>query len=253
MAYGQVWGTCELLGPNGAVQRRVTSFAAQYVAGRVFRERSNQHADYWHPGFAWMATRKALEATGGLICRTLGSADRHMAMAFLGRAAETMPNLIHKNYKQQVMNWQDAVQHNGIELVVVPGLIRHYWHGSLEHRKYEGRWNILLEHDFDPALHIVQYTGTDLYVWSSHCPSELILAVIQYFQDRQEDSIQVEADDVVADVDVIVADAITPTTTTMTGDDQDGGAIPIVSAVAAESFVASTVASTVTDAFSFYA
>lgn len=196
MAIGQMWDRCELMGPDDAtVQRTVTSFAKQYVDGKNYTERSNSHADYWHLGFAWMATRKALEATGGLITRTLGSADRHMAMSFLKRSKETMPNKIHKNYKKRVKEWEKSIELNEIEFLVCPWLLRHYWHGSLAHRRYEERWSILLDYDFDPVFHIREEDGME--VWSDECPPGLNEAVEQYFADRQEDSTQVEPADIV--------------------------------------------------------
>ena len=205
LAMGQIWETCDLLGPNDDVhdvQRRVTSFAAQYAAGKTYQELSNRHNEYWHPGFCWMATRAALEATDGLIHRTLGSADRHMAMAFLGRVEETMPLDIHPAYRAQVLTWQAQVKRRNIQfLVVQPGIhIYHYWHGSLAQRKYEERWNILLKHNFDPQRHVEEDCNTGLDVWTDACPWELMEDVAQYFADRQEDSVQVLPADIASDV-----------------------------------------------------
>jgi hypothetical protein len=34
----------------------------------------------------------------------------------------------------------------------VPGLLIHEWHGKKKDRKYKSRWDILIEHGFDPDL-----------------------------------------------------------------------------------------------------
>lgn len=198
-SYGQMWDTCILLGPDDiAVTRVVTSFAKRYVAGEVYTETANSHGEYWHPGFAWMASRAALEATDGLIIRTLGSADRHMSMAFLGRVNETVPRAMHPNYLRQVQKWESAVQKHNISLLAVSGLhIKHYWHGSLANRQYDRRWRILEENKFDPLSHIKMINNhRDIEEWSDLCPWRLIEGVLQYFMDRLEDSIEVEPVDV---------------------------------------------------------
>jgi len=266
MAMGQVWETCELLGPGGEtdVQRIVTSFAAQFAAGKRYKERSNRHDEYWHPGFCWMATRKALEATQGLIHRTLGSADRHMAMAFLGRASETVPKRIHPNYRQQVLGWQEQVERHGICFLVVPRLnIKHYWHGSLAGRKYEERWSILIDNEFDPCTHVEEDDDTELDVWTEDCPPSLIAAVVQYFEDRQEDSIHVQPVDVGTDTGEVIVDSAdfgAPCTTNCSSavveDDGHGAPIPFAAAAVVVNDAIADATGQVTaftNAFSFYA
>jgi len=51
MAYGQMWETCDLLGPDGSSRGMVvTSFAQQVAAGKRYASLSNRDRDYWHPG-----------------------------------------------------------------------------------------------------------------------------------------------------------------------------------------------------------
>ena len=192
LAFGQLWGTCDMLGPDGKKQggMTMTSFAQQKAVGKSYVSCSNrQVADYWHPGFAWIATMEALKRTNNLIDKTLGSADRHMAMSFLGRAAETVPENIQNSYKLQVLEWQQRVLDNNIELVVVPVHIVHYWHGSLHRRQYMGRWDLLAKHRFDPTKYLKWNKQTDLYYWNEQsCPPQLVEEIVEYFENRQEDS-----------------------------------------------------------------
>ena len=197
LAFGQLWSTCDMLGPDGEAQKgmTMTSFAQQNARGKAYVSCSNRQVeDYWHPGFAWVATMAALKKTGCLIDKTLGSADRHMAMSFLGRASETVPDNIHINYKSQVVEWQDRVIRHKIELIVVPVHIMHHWHGSLHRRQYMERWDILARHRFDPDTHLIFNRKTDLYIWDQSCPKGLLHAVNGYFESRQEDSLDDDND-----------------------------------------------------------
>ncbi len=191
LAFGQLWSTCDMLGPDGNVQEGMTvkSFAQQKDEGKSYISCSNRQVnDYWHPGFAWCATMEALKRTNFLIDKTLGSADRHMAMSFLARAAETVPDNIHRNYKNQILEWERSVLENDIALILIPNHIVHHWHGSLKHRAYMGRWNLLAKHRFDPSKHLRWNEEKRLYYWHASCPQELQDDIIDYFQNRQEDS-----------------------------------------------------------------
>jgi len=206
-SFAQLWATCDMLGPDGNPQLRVTSFAQQYTIGKTYQDVANKHKEYWHPGFVWAATREALECTNGLIAQTLGSADRHMAMAFLNRAAETVPKGLHASYRTQVLNWEQLVQLCGIELVVVPLKICHFFHGSMKHRQYMERWDILKVCKFDLLEHLQHDPDQDLYVWSDSCPYLLVQMVSDYFQQRQEDSDETDDADAVDEIVNSVYDA----------------------------------------------
>jgi hypothetical protein len=189
-AFGQIWSTCEMLGPEEnsfEPKVMVSSFCSQYAAGKSYSARNNADREYWHPGFAWMATVAAVRATQGLISQTLGSADRHMAMSFLGSVIETVPDGLSEGYLDQVLTWQEYVKEHKIELVHVPCHIQHFWHGPMQQRKYMERFEILKKHQFDPRIHLrFHYSG--LYLWTEFCPPELIRDVAAYFDERQEDS-----------------------------------------------------------------
>jgi hypothetical protein len=66
----------------------------------------------------------------------------------------------------------------------------------LAYRKYDQRWRILEDYEFDPLYHINVDDDTELEEWNEHCPGALVEAVVQYFVDRNEDSLQVESVDV---------------------------------------------------------
>jgi hypothetical protein len=67
----------------------------------------------------------------------------------------------------------------------VPGVIRHYFHGSKQNRKYMERWQILVKHQYDPYKHTTYDHG--LLIPSKECPPELLKDILQYFRERNED------------------------------------------------------------------
>jgi len=68
----------------------------------------------------------------------------------------------------------------------VPGVIRHYFHGSKKNRKYAERWKILVDHVYEPSVHVVA-RGDGLLVPSKTCPSAMLEEILVYFAERNED------------------------------------------------------------------
>jgi len=142
-----------------------------------------------HPGYAWAARRETIDKAGGLIdFAVLGSADRHMAFATIGRAMETVNPNLHPNYHRAVETWQERLQ-RAIQRNVgyVPGIVSHYWHGSKERRGYLDRWRILVDNQFDPYVDIHR-DGQGLLRLSTD-KLGLRDGIRRYFRQRDEDSI----------------------------------------------------------------
>ncbi len=81
----------------------------------------------WHPGYAWAMRRDAYTALGGLMdfC-VLGSADRHMAMALVGKAELSLNRCLSPAYRRRVLAWQErAERHLRRNVHYVPGLLTH--------------------------------------------------------------------------------------------------------------------------------
>jgi len=185
-AFVQPWSRAELLGPNGVtVTASPPSFGAQWDAGAPFVAVANTHPAYWHCGFAWATTVPAWRAVGGLLQTTLGSADLHMAMALIGRAAETVPAGQTAEYRAAVLAWQERAAGAHLALGAVPGTLRHFWHGPLAKRRYMERWGVLSSHAFAPRTHMrvervrprVQDVATTDDLWQSI--PELTAAILE--------------------------------------------------------------------------
>ena len=86
-----------MLGPEAnSYEPKVTvsSFCAQHAAGKSYSARNNTDREYWHPGFAWMATTPKLfwiaANLAGICMGSSQSAGRALVAYFspVDRAAE---------------------------------------------------------------------------------------------------------------------------------------------------------------------
>jgi len=140
----------------------------------------------WHPGYAWACTRKMYENIGGLYeLGIIGGGDSHMAESFIGIYKITFNN-ISNNYKQSLNRFQEHAVHLKLKVGYIPGIIRHYYHGSKKNRKYSERWHILLNNLYDPTIHIT-YNTDGLLIPTDKCPILMLDQIMEYFKERNED------------------------------------------------------------------
>lgn len=107
----------------------------------------------WHTGYAWAATRWAIEAMGGLYEHSVvGSADHQMAWAWIGND-RGIDGRASAAYKADQKTWNDrAFKAIGGRVGCVDGLVHHAWHGRKIDRRYVERLSIIVANRFDPAL-----------------------------------------------------------------------------------------------------
>jgi hypothetical protein len=138
---------------------------------------------YWHPGYAWACTRKAYDQMGGLYDKgVLGSGDDHMFKAWMGNS-ESVPKGVSEGYKQCLREYTERCK--GLQIGYVPGVIKHYFHGSKKNRRYVERWDIIIKHNFDPKIHLEEQDG--LVVASDKVSKEFLSDIMMYFSQRNED------------------------------------------------------------------
>jgi len=147
---------------------------------------------YYHSGFAWAARRSALIKCGGLLdTAALGAGDHHMALALLGLADDSLPPGVTQGYRDSVMRWQDrCVRSVRKNIGYVPGTIHHGWHGPKVNRRYNDRWKILVENQFDP-YHDLMMDPQGVYQLVDHGDERSIRLRDQmraYALERDEDS-----------------------------------------------------------------
>jgi hypothetical protein len=182
----QMFQTCADTGPEGQIIAVWKSFAWQYRRKAPFGAKGYE---FWHPGYAWACTKKAWDAMGGLIdYAILGAADHHMALAWIGKWEKSVPGKVSDEYSKRIKAFQDfcdpTIKRN---LGYVKGSIIHFWHGKKKDRKYIERWEVILNHKFNPLTDIKK-DHQGLYIWAGNKPM-LEQDVADYFVQRNEDSI----------------------------------------------------------------
>lgn len=175
----QMFQTAVNLGPNDEALKIDKSFGYMYTDSGTPYTKTDKYG-HWHPGYAWACTRSAFERMDTLLdWAILGSGDRHMAMAWIGRVLDSCPGNIHMNYKIMLMEYQHKCQN--FRISYIHGTILHHWHGRLEDRKYRERWNILTKYAYDPIYDVTN----DVCLTASGKRFENHL--LEYFEGRRED------------------------------------------------------------------
>ncbi len=186
----QPWPDCYDLGPRGEHVQVHRGFCRQWYDGRPVGE---SYGVFAHPGYAWAATRQALEWLGGLIeTAALGAGDHHMALALTGKVELSIPGNLSAGYRRPLLAWQQrATQHIAGNLGAVAGTIEHQWHGQKAKRRYIERWDVLARFGFDPDTDLRRNTHGVLELAGNK--PELRRAMDAYFRQRDEDSNSMEA------------------------------------------------------------
>jgi hypothetical protein len=192
------------LGPNHEILSTYKSFAYCYKnnlpvkkpskmitdtdAGYYYYGSESSPGTYWHPGYAWAATREAINTVGGLFdLAIVGAGDHHMACALIGQGERSIPRGVHPNYRKYVMAWQTRALRLHKNIGYVKGTIYHYWHGKKKDRRYKDRWQILIDNKFNPSTDIHKDWQGIWALYPGH--DKLRDEIRQYFQSRNEDSI----------------------------------------------------------------
>lgn len=211
----QLWSHAQDLGPDYEPMDRHASFAYCYLqhpelpaadtrtstglaygapvmlAGPTTPTFPSKGVYNWHPGFAWAATREAIDAVGGLIdWAILGAGDHHMAKALIGRVREATPKGLTPRYYEKLDRWQDlAEKYVRRNIGYVPGTIIHYWHGEKKRRRYWDRWQILYKNRYNPDTDIKRdWQGVYQLEDDGTLRSiQLRDDIRAYFRERQED------------------------------------------------------------------
>lgn len=179
------------LGPKGETLQVHTGFAYQHCQGAPY-PRPGYPATFWHPGYAWAMRRKMYDDLGGLLdFPILGSADHHMALAFIEKVAISLNHRLHANYLLLCKIFEERCKmHLKQNIGYVPGTILHCFHGDKKDRQYQSRWSILVDHQFDP-LRDIKKDSLGLWQLEDNKPG-LRDALRRYFRQRNEDSMDIK-------------------------------------------------------------
>ena len=178
----QLFSHCIDMDKDECTMNIFSSFGFNFCKNKKYNTKG---FDYWHPGYAWAITRKAYEKIGGLYDKgILGSGDNTMALCVINKVQTFLNYDYHPDYKQSMLDYQ--VNAKTLRLGYVPGIIRHYYHGSKKNRQYTERWQILIKHQYSPKLHL-NYDIHGSLVPTILCLQEFKNDIMQYFKERKED------------------------------------------------------------------
>ena len=178
----QIFSHCLDMDANEQVMSVFNSFAFQYEKRLPY---SYSNCNYWHPGFAWACTREAYERMGGLFeIAILGSGDHIMSSCLINKGLENISKDFSPAYKQIITDYQNKVKR--MRLGYIPGIIRHFFHGSKKNRKYIERNTILFKYNYDPVLHISRDSNGLLICSDDFCKG-FQDEILGYFLQRNED------------------------------------------------------------------
>ena len=182
----QLFSHCIDMGIKGETLQVHTGIMYAHVNGEKYVTPSKYSA-YFHVGYAWAIRRDAYDAIGGLIdFAILGSADNHTALALLGLVDESLNKKLHPNYIKLCKIFQERCAKNIKQNVgYVHGTIMHYFHGNKADRKYQDRWKILVDNQFDPLVDIYKDSNG---LWQlDDTKIKLRDSIRRYFRERNED------------------------------------------------------------------
>jgi hypothetical protein len=178
----QLFSHCIDMNKDETTIQIFNSFGYNFCKNKKY---STKGLDYWHPGYAWAITRKAYEKMGGIYDKgVVGSGDNIIALSLINNTKSFLSYNYHTDYKQSIIYYQEVSK--TLRLGYVPGIIRHYFHGTKKNRKYTERWQILIKHQYSPEKHLM-YNELGLLVPTPECPTEFLDDIMNYFKERKED------------------------------------------------------------------
>jgi hypothetical protein len=150
----QPWSDAVDLDFYGGIHQHFKSFGSLFAKMKpMWHHKAKPGYDYAHTGFAWCCTRYFYENVEKLLdfC-IIGSGDHHMAWAMVGKIEGTIHSKVCDNYMKLCKAWQEKARYACAEMVgYVHGRIEHQFHGPKARRQYWSRWDILLNHKYDPT------------------------------------------------------------------------------------------------------
>jgi hypothetical protein len=165
-----------------ATMNVANSFAFQYCKGLPYTWKP---PNYWHPGYAWAITRKAYEFIGGVFEKSiLGAGDHIMTFCLTNKGLMAIDPKYSDDLKNEVVKFQEKARH--LRLGYVPGVIRHFYHGSKANRKYVERNQILLKNNFQPNVQLSK-DENGILIPNENFSQEFINDIYEYFSQRNED------------------------------------------------------------------
>ena len=144
--------------------------------------------NYPHPGYAWAYTRELYDSFGSIYdLSVLGSGDTNMVFCLMDSPGKSVHSKASDGYKKSVDEYWAGSSSLTKSIGWVPGVIKHYYHGSKANRRYVERWGTLIANQYNPYTHVA-YSTRGILVPTLSCPTQLLDDILKYFKERDEDN-----------------------------------------------------------------
>lgn len=189
----QVFETCRRLGPAGTpdADPLAHSFASVMAANPESLD-CGRYDKHGHTGYGWAMRREIFDEVGLYEAAVSGSADHFMAHAIYGHYGFCVENALKHDPAQisHLKAWGEAF-HRKVKgsLGVVPGQIRHLWHGDTVNRRYFLRMHEITDLGFNPHTDLAVQPGRPLEWALGMSKQGLRDYFVNYFAARQEDGV----------------------------------------------------------------
>lgn len=191
----QVFETCTRLdrdGRPGDAPDTCRSFASVVSADRATLD-AGRYDLHGHTGYGWAMHREIFDKVGLYECAISGSADHFMAHAVFGDYNFCIRNALKHDARQigHLREWGERF-HAEVRgsLGVVPGHVRHLWHGDAANRRYFLRMHDITDLGFDPWTDLDIQPGQPLE-WAPGMGKEGLRGYFaRYFSSRMEDGVE---------------------------------------------------------------
>lgn len=191
----QVWETCLRLERGDVVgEEPDISHSFAKVMGMIPQALDAGRYDiHGHTGYGWAMRREIFDEVGLYESAISGSSDHFMSHAIYGDYNFCVCNAL-KHDKRQIDHLKEwgAKFHamvNG-SLGVVPGQIRHLWHGDAVDRRYFLRMHEITDLGYDPYTDLHVEPGKPLEWVPGLDKPDLKEYFVNYFKSRREDGVQ---------------------------------------------------------------
>jgi len=187
----QVFERCRRLGPDGLsdVEACAESFAS--VMGRIPSSlEAGRYDMHGHTGYGWAMRRDLFDEVGLYEAAVSGSADHFMAHAIYGNYGFCVKNALkHDPLQMSHLEEWGGRFHARVQggLGVVPGQIKHLWHGDTVNRRYFLRMHEITDLGFNPYTDLIAEPGKALQWHPDMQKPELEAYFAKYFASRKED------------------------------------------------------------------
>lgn len=143
-----------------------------------------------HTGYAWAMRREIFTEVGLYEHAISGSADHFMAHAIFDNYNFCIQNALKNDPKQigHLKAWGERFYHyTQGNIGVVPGQIRHLWHGDLKNRNYFNRMHDITDLGYNPWEDLLILPGKPIE-WAPHMNKPGLVAYFNgFFKTRKED------------------------------------------------------------------